>query len=68
MVQAQVSKVDTWRQLTQQLRVDSIRSTSAAWREPSVRPHNGTRRARSLLPCTPKAQTKALACKGGYVG
>lgn len=30
MVQAQVSKVDTWRQLAQQLRVDSIRSTTAA--------------------------------------
>jgi transketolase len=30
MVQAQVSKVDTWRQLAQQLRVDSIRCTTAA--------------------------------------
>ncbi len=30
MVQAQVSKVDTWRQLAQQLRVDSIRSTTVA--------------------------------------
>lgn len=30
MVQAQVSKVNTWRQLAQQLRVDSIRSTTAA--------------------------------------
>ncbi|HEY9792705.1 MAG TPA: transketolase [Candidatus Obscuribacterales bacterium] len=30
MVTAQVSKVDTWRQLAQQLRVDSIRCTTAA--------------------------------------
>ena len=35
MVQAQVSKVDTWRQLAQQLRVDSIRSTTAAGSGPS---------------------------------
>src|ERR1700740_2454686 len=30
MVQAQVSKVDTWRQLAQQLRVDSVRCSTAA--------------------------------------
>jgi len=42
-------------------------NSSAAWREPSVRPLNGTRRA-ELVAMYPEAQTKALARNSGYVG